>query len=241
MSLQVQVRFTRGFRIDAEFVADRGVTVLFGASGAGKTTVLDSIAGLSTPVEGRVVLGGKVLLDVSQGVNVRTERRGIGYVPQTLALFPHMTAAENVAFGMLKAVSSFKVRASKAGEWLERVGVAHRAHAKPHELSGGERQRVAIARALATGPRLLLLDEPFSALDDTTKFRLLDDFKQLLAEAAVPVLFVTHDVVEAVTLGMRAIEMSDGRVVRSGDAEEVLGARREELLRRLSKDRVNSK
>ena len=227
-ALEVRVKFTRGFPLSAELVAERGVTVLFGASGAGKTTILDAISGFREPSEGRIVLGGATLFDSTVRTNLRPERRGIGYVPQTLALFPHMTAEENVAFGMRSDPRT------KAREWLQRFGVAYLADRRPAQWSGGERQRVAIARALATGPRLLLLDEPFSALDENTKFSVIEDLKTWLQESALTVLFVTHDVAEAFALGERVVEIESGRILREGSVSDVLGGRRDELVRRLT-------
>jgi ABC-type sulfate/molybdate transport systems ATPase subunit len=242
------MKFARGFPLCAEFVAEPGVTVLFGASGAGKTTILDTISGFREPSEGRIALEGTALFDSNARTNLKPERRGVGYVPQTLALFPNMTAEENVAFG---AVSSFKFRVLRSGtqtnksqgrysgreaaeHWLRRFGVAHRAKAMPRDLSGGERQRVAIARALASGPRLLLLDEPFSALDENTKFAVIQDLKTWLRESVLTVLFVTHDVAEAFALGERVIEIEDGKILQEGSVPEVLGGRRDDLIRRLT-------
>lgn len=226
--LEVKMKFARGFRLCAEFVVEPGVTVLFGASGAGKTTILDTISGFREPSEGRIVLGGATLFDSITSTNLRPERRGIGYVPQMLALFPHMTAEENVAFGM-----RLQPRA-KAREWLERFAVAHLADRRPAQWSGGERQRVAIARALATNPRLLLLDEPFSALDEKTKFSAIEDLKLRLRESGLTVLFVTHDVAEAFALGERVIEIEGGKISQEGSVFDVLGGRRDELIRRLT-------
>ncbi|HEY0565868.1 MAG TPA: ATP-binding cassette domain-containing protein [Terriglobales bacterium] len=223
-TLDVRSRFAHGFPLDVTFAADSGVTVLFGASGAGKTTILDAIAGLRHPDAGRVVLDGTKLFDSERNVNLKPERRCIGYVPQSLALFPHMTAAENVAFGIRGGNAQ-----QQANEWLVRVGLRDKERMRPAHLSGGERQRVAVARALATRPKLLLLDEPFSALDSELKLRLVADLKTWI-EPNVPVLFVTHDLVEALAAADRVIEIAAGRIVSTGTADEVLAARRERLL-----------
>ncbi len=232
MSLDVAIRWQGGsFALDVVFRAGAGTTVLFGESGAGKTTVLDSIAGLRTPQQGSIALDEVTLFDSAKKQCVKPERRRIGYVQQSLALFPHLTALENVVFGMREPR---RERAALAAAWLERVGVSARARARPAQLSGGERQRVAIARALATGPRLLLLDEPFSALDAKTKFALTDDLRDWIPPQ-IPVLFVTHDLTEAFALGDRVVEIAAGRIVAQGTPDAVVGDGRDRLIARLQR------
>jgi molybdate transport system ATP-binding protein len=226
-ALEVQLQFRHGFELDVQFSADAGVTVLFGASGAGKTTILNAIAGIRGAEAGRVVLDAITLFDSERKANLKPERRRVGYVPQSLALFPHMTAAENVAFGIFGSDAQ-----QQASDWLARVGLKGKERVRPAHLSGGERQRVAVARALATRPKLLLLDEPFSALDSELKLRLVSDLKRWI-EPTVPVLFVTHDLVEALAVADRVIELADGRIMRQGTADEVLADRRERLLNSL--------
>ncbi|MBV9062981.1 MAG: ATP-binding cassette domain-containing protein [Alphaproteobacteria bacterium] len=222
----------RGFRLKAEFAVAAGTTVVFGASGVGKTTLLNVIAGLVEPEVGKIVLDGRTLLDRGAGVCLPPEERKAGYVPQTLGLFPHKTSLENVAFGAKSA--------EYAREWLERMHVSHRRDAYPGSLSGGERQRVALARALATDPQVLLLDEPFSALDIGIKYRLAEELKSSWAATPIPVLMVTHDLGEALTLGDYVLELEAGEIVRRGPPAEVLGPRREELLRRWQEIRAET-
>ena len=199
----------RDFTLDVEFSVASGVTVIFGPSGSGKTTVLQCLAGLVKPDAGSIRVGGEVLFDCGRKINVPPEERRVGYVFQELALFPHMTAAENVAFGIRNGGERDRL----VSDILERFHVAHLASNRPDEISGGERQRVALARALVTRPRLLLLDEPFSALDDELKLAIIGDLKQWLAQNSIPVLLVTHDRSEASLLGERMLLMKEGSVV----------------------------
>lgn len=212
----------RGFLLDVDFVAPPGVTILFGASGSGKTTTLKSIAGLLRPDSGHVSVGDRVLFDSGRGVNLPARERGAGYVFQSLALFPHLTALGNVEFALTGG--SAAVRRSRARSLLEQFGVGHAADRRPRDISGGEAQRVALARALASGPRLLLLDEPLSALDEATKLDIIADLKGLNRELRLPVLYVTHSREEAVQMGARALVYERGRVVAEGEPLEVFGA-----------------
>jgi molybdate transport system ATP-binding protein len=199
----------RHFSVDVEFSAPTGVTVIFGPSGSGKTTVLQCIAGLLPPDKGLISIGNESVFDSEKDFDLAPQQRRIGYVFQDLALFPHMTAAENIAFGIRENGNR---RAEKVREMLERFSIAHVAAHRPSEISGGERQRVALARALVTEPRLLLLDEPFSALDDPLKLEIIADLKQWLEQHRIPVLFVTHDRSEAGALGERMLLMTNGRI-----------------------------
>jgi molybdate transport system ATP-binding protein len=213
--LQVQLTKTfvpgrlRHFSLDVEFTAPVGVTVIFGPSGSGKTTLLQCIAGLLRPDSGVISIGNESIFDSEQVVELPPQQRRIGYVFQDLALFPHMTATENIAFGTRENGGR---RDEMVSDVLERFRIAHVAAHRPGEISGGERQRVALARALVTQPRLLLLDEPFSALDDPLKLEIIADLKQWLEEHRIPVLFVTHDRSEAAALGDRMLLMKDGNV-----------------------------
>ena len=200
----------RRFVLDVEFAAPGGVTVIFGPSGSGKTTVLQCLAGLLQPDSGAVSVGDAPLFDLARKINLAPQERRVGYVFQDLALFPHMTAAENIGFGIR---SNGDERARMVRDILERFHIAHVASHRPDEISGGERQRVALARALVTRPRLLLLDEPFSALDDELKLAIIGDLKQWLEQNSIPVLFVTHDRSEAEVLGERVVRLKDGSVV----------------------------
>jgi molybdate transport system ATP-binding protein len=194
---------------------------LAGPSGAGKSSVLRVIAGLLAPHAGRVACGEHVWLDRDRGIDVPPEARRCGYVFQDYALFPHLSAWQNVAYGLRAPRRERRVRAH---ELLERFGLAARADDRPRTLSGGERQRVAVARALAVGPRALLLDEPLSALDARTRAAASRELAAVLHEAGVPALLVTHDFQEAALLGDRVGVMDGGRVVQVGSAGELAAA-----------------
>ena len=204
--------------IDAS--ADEIVAVL-GPNGAGKTTLLRAIAGLVPIDAGRIEVDGTVLDDVSRGIHVPPELRPIGVVFQDYLLFPHLTAVENVAFGLrAHGVSSGEAR-RRAMEWLERLGIAAHAGSRPQALSGGQAQRVALARALATNPRLLLLDEPLAALDVSARSEVRRDLKRHLASFSGIRVLITHDPLEALALADRLVIVESGRVVQSGSAAEV--------------------
>lgn len=200
----------RDFGVDVEFIAPAGVTVIFGPSGSGKTTILQCIAGLLRPDEGVISMGGHRLFDSASNIDCPPQQRSVGYVFQDLALFPHMTAAENIAFG-IRVNGSRKT--DMVRDIMERFSVTHAAEHRPGEISGGERQRVALARALVTEPRLLLLDEPFSALDDALKMEIIGDLRQWLDQHEIPVLLVTHDRTEAEALGGRMLALNEGKIV----------------------------
>jgi molybdate transport system ATP-binding protein len=196
------------FALDIEFAAPAGVTVIFGPSGSGKTTVLQCLAGLLDPHQGAIFIDGETLFDSARNINLKPQERRIGYVFQDLALFPHMSAAENVAFGTRENGDE---KGRLVRDILERFHIAHLATHRPDEISGGERQRVALARALVTRPRLLLLDEPFSALDDELKLSIIADLKRWLEENRIPVLLVTHDRDEAALMNGRMMLLKDGK------------------------------
>jgi ABC-type Fe3+/spermidine/putrescine transport system ATPase subunit len=199
----------RHFHLDIEFSAPSGVTVIFGPSGSGKTTVLQCLAGLLKPDAGTVRLGSETLFDCARKINLPPQERRVGYVFQDLALFPHMRAAENVAFGIRQRSER---KQELVRDIMERFHIAHLSSHRPDELSGGERQRVALARALVIQPRLLLLDEPFSALDDELKLAIIADLKTWLEQNQIPVLLVTHDREEARMLGGRMLLMKEGSI-----------------------------
>jgi molybdate transport system ATP-binding protein len=220
------------FILDVEFKAPPGVTILFGASGAGKSQTLRAVAGLTRPDEGRISVGDEVFFDSARGINLPVRRRRVGYLFQHLALFPHMTALENVEFGA--SAASRRERRAKALALLERFGVAHAAGRRPHAVSGGEAQRVALARALAGEPRLLLLDEPLSALDEPVKLDIISALKGLNRDLRLPILYVTHSRDEALSLGERALIFERGRVVAAGEPHEVFGSPRRASVARLT-------
>ncbi len=223
MSLDVDVRTVLGtLDLQMKFGLEEGeVVALLGPNGAGKTTLLCAIAGLTPIVAGRVALDGEVLEDTAVEKYVPTEERPIGFVFQDYLLFPHMSALDNVAFGLRARGTGRADAGRRAMEWLDRVGLMDRASSRPAELSGGERQRVALARALAPDPRVLLLDEPLAALDATTRVAVRRDLKAHLASFRGVRLVVTHDPLEAAMLADRLIVMEGGKHVQTGVPAEV--------------------
>jgi molybdate transport system ATP-binding protein len=209
----------RGFELDLELELAGGCLAVAGPSGAGKTTLLRACAGLARPARGRVVVDCETWTDTARDVFVPPEERRCGFLFQDYALFPHLTAAQNVAYAL--GGLSRAERGRRAAELLERFGVGRLASSRPRELSGGERQRVALARTLAREPKLLLLDEPLSALDARTRAAAARQLAQALAEASVPALLVTHDFAEAAMLGDEVAVVDQGRLVQRGRAEEL--------------------
>jgi molybdate transport system ATP-binding protein len=199
-----------------------GRLALAGPSGAGKTSVLRLLAGLRRPDRGRISCDGQLWLDTRQGVQLDVELRGCGFVFQNYALFPHLSAWRNVAFG-LRGLPRAQ-RRERAVELLERFAMGDRADSRPSELSGGERQRVALARALARPPRLLLLDEPLSALDPRTRTRAALELASILAEIGATTIIVTHDFHEASLLGERVGVIDRGRLIQLAGASELAAA-----------------
>jgi len=223
VSLEASVRVglgTLALHVDLR-VDDREVVAVLGPNGAGKTTFLRTLAGLIPLDEGRIVLDGAVLDDVASGVFVPPERRPIGVVFQDHLLFPHLTAMENIAFGLrCHGVRTDETR-RQAHQWLERVGLLDHGHARPAQLSGGQAQRVALARALAISPRMLLLDEPLSALDVRTRADLRRLLRHHLDAFPGVRLLVTHDPFEALMLATRVVVLEAGCVVQSGAPAEI--------------------
>ena len=211
------------FKLDVAAAIGPGECLaLAGPSGAGKSSVLRIIAGLLRPDRGRVACGDRVWLDTARGIDLPPDERRCGYVFQDYALFPHLTAWQNVAYGLTRLPRG--ERRGRAVALLERFGVAERADARPRTLSGGERQRVAVARALAVEPDALLLDEPLAALDARTRAAAGRELAAVLREAAVPALLVTHDFQEAALLGDRVGVIDGGRIVQLGTAGELAAA-----------------
>ncbi|HEX8116117.1 MAG TPA: ABC transporter ATP-binding protein [Pyrinomonadaceae bacterium] len=205
-------------RVRLEVCAE--ILVLFGPSGAGKTQTLNAIAGLTTPDSGRIVLGKDIFFRSGQNgsaFNLPPRRRRVGYVFQQYALFPHMTALENVAYALWRQPGARE----RAEELLERMHLGQQSSRYPHELSGGQQQRVAIARALAMRPRVLLMDEPFSALDSPTRRRLHQDIIALQQEERLIVVYVTHNLADAFAVGHRLAIMRDGSIEQVGVPEDV--------------------
>jgi molybdate transport system ATP-binding protein len=209
-----------GFTLHVRWTAGDGVAVLFGPSGAGKSLTLACLAGLVRPDEGRVVVDGRVLFDAAAGVDLPPQRRRVGYVFQGYALFPHLSVAENVGFGLRDRPRV--ERAQRVTGVLERLGLHDLAARRPSELSGGQRQRVALGRALAIDPALLLLDEPFSALDLPLRRALRDELRSTLAELRMAAVVVTHDFAEAYRLGDCIVVYENGKVVQAAPRAELL-------------------
>jgi molybdate transport system ATP-binding protein len=218
VSLDVDVRARIGeFHLDARFAVEDGLTVVFGPSGAGKTRLLRLIAGLDVPTQGRIVLDGTRFVDTDAGIDLPAHERRVGLVGQQSALLPHRSAVANVALAVREGDRAAR-RAAALG-LLDRLDAAALAERRPRELSGGQQQRVALARALAGAPRLLLLDEPFSALDLPVRERLRTLVREVAVATATTTLFVTHDPDERDALADRVLVAEHGvfaRVVPPG-------------------------
>ncbi|MHB1004725.1 MAG: ABC transporter ATP-binding protein [Chloroflexota bacterium] len=208
------------FNLDASFTAGDGVVALFGPSGAGKSLTLQCIAGLLAPDAGLILINGQPAYDAARGINVPAQARGVGYVFQSYALFPHLTVWENVAYGLHRLPR--EARAATVEKMLALMRLQGLERRRPDELSGGQRQRVALARALAPKPQVLLLDEPFSALDSPIRGRLREEVLPLLRGVAITTVLVTHDLREAYALSQQMVVYDAGRVLQTGSREEVL-------------------
>jgi molybdate transport system ATP-binding protein len=220
LTVDVEKHLSPIFSLEAHFTAPPGVTILFGASGSGKSTVLRCLAGLTRPDSGRIAIDDRVLFDSTTGVDVPVRDRHIGYVFQQLALFPHLTTADNIAYGLSTLpVAEQRRRVAAIADAFHISAILER---KPSQTSGGERQRTALARALITMPSLLLLDEPLSALDHAIQSRIMDDLRRWNESHRIPVVYVTHNHREVFALGERVVVLESGRVVASGSPHEVL-------------------
>ena len=231
LSLQLRKRFqTRdcSFELNVDLEIPAGITILFGPSGAGKTTILDCIAGLTTPESGMLNLKERVLFNGEKGIDVSPQNRRVGYVFQDLALFPHLSVKKNVQYGIASLPAS--EREERSRQILESFHVAELQQRKPSEISGGERQRVALARALVTDPAVLLLDEPLAALDAAIKSKIVDDLRAWNESHQIPILYVTHSREEVFALGERVIVLQNGKVIAQGTPHEVMTAPRQETI-----------
>jgi len=206
------------FLLDASFEAN-GVLViaLFGRSGAGKTSIINMVAGLIRPDSGRIVVKGRSVFDSEKGVNVPTEKRRFGYIFQDGRLFPHMSVKANLLYGM-KLLPKDR-RHVRFDQVVELLGIEHVLNRRPAKLSGGEKQRVAIGRALLTSPDLLLMDEPMASLDNARKTEVLPFIARLPTEFAIPILYVSHSISEIRSIADRIVFVDSGRVIVSGNAE----------------------
>jgi molybdate transport system ATP-binding protein len=220
LAVRVRKRFAASFALDVEFSAPPGVTILFGASGSGKTTLLRCVAGLMTPDAGAVAVDADLVFDDRTSVDVPSWRRRFGFVFQQLALFPHLTAADNIAYGLAHLDAADRRRRAAAIADSFRIG--HLLTRRPAEISGGERQRVGLARALVTDPRVLLLDEPLSGLDRIAQSRIIEDLRAWNAAHRIPILYVTHSHREVFALGERVLILQDGRIAADGAPDAVV-------------------
>jgi molybdate transport system ATP-binding protein len=211
-----------GFALDVDFEAPAGVTILFGASGSGKTMTLRSIAGITRPDRGKIIINNQVIFDSDKGIDMPIRKRRVGYLFQHRALFPHKTALANVEFGMTNQTR--RDRRERALKMMAALHIEHTAGRKPRDISGGEAQRVALARALSSGPRILLLDEPLSAIDEATKLGIITDLKAINREMLLPIIYVTHSREEAIAIGERVIVYEAGRIVARGEPIAVFGS-----------------
>jgi molybdate transport system ATP-binding protein len=209
-----------GFTLEVEFAAAQGVTVLFGPSGAGKTLMLDAVAGFVKPDEGRVMLDDEILYDGATKVCLRPQKRNCGYVFQNYALFPHMTLRENLAFAAERRPRLERHR--RVADMLEKFRLTEVAGRRPHEVSGGQRQRCSIARALIGEPKMLLLDEPATGLDAPLRAELYDALRRVKEDFKTPMLLVTHDLAECFELAEDMLIVHQGRVVQKGMPRVIL-------------------
>ena len=219
MSLSVTLshRFP-DFALDVEFTAPPGVTALFGASGSGKTTVINAVAGLLRPDIGHISADTQTLLDTKTGINLPTHRRRLGYVFQEGRLFPHLTVRQNLTYGRWFQPKS----PDRFDEIIDMLGITPLLNRRPAALSGGEKQRTAIGRALLSNPQILLMDEPLAALDDARKAEILPYIERLRDAAQIPILYVSHAMPEVARLATHLVVLENGQSIRSGPVGAVL-------------------
>ena len=226
--LEVQAEKQLGeFSLNVSFTSDTTATALFGPSGAGKTSVINMIAGLVAPERGRIVLDGDVLLDSGTGTNVPAWRRRLGYVFQEGRLFPHFSVKRNLDYG--RWISGRARDPKQFSHVIELLDIGHLLDRRPGKLSGGERQRVAVGRALLMQPRLLLLDEPLASLDAARKYDILPYLERLRDEAHVPLIYVSHNAAEIKRVANRVVRLESGKVVETGGIELLDGVRADVL------------
>ena len=206
------------FDLDVEFSIENELLVIEGSSGAGKTTILNCLAGIVTADEGKITIDEKVLFSHTDKVNIPAEKRNIGYLFQNYALVPNMTVKQNILYG-LKNKREYKKKATRkelleyAGYMMETLGLSHLADKNSNAISGGEKQRVALARAMVTRPSLLLLDEPFSALDENTKSKIYDEFRDFKESLNIPTILITHNHRETQLFADKNITLKEGRIL----------------------------
>ncbi|MBV9183034.1 MAG: molybdenum ABC transporter ATP-binding protein [Acidobacteria bacterium] len=220
------------FELDVTCRVENGITILFGASGAGKTTLLDVIAGLRTPQAGQITIGKRVLFDSDKGINLSVQSRRLGYVFQDVALFPHLSVAANVHYGLRGR--GVEKQQQHADEIMHALGIVTLRERRPAQLSGGERQRVALARALVTRPAILLLDEPLAALDLPVRMKIAEDLRRTIQAEPLPVIYVTHNRDEVFLLGEKLLVLERGKLIAHGTPHEVMSAPRNETVAQLA-------
>jgi molybdate transport system ATP-binding protein len=221
LTATLQRRLGSEFALDVAFTVHPGINVLFGPSGSGKTTILQLLAGIDSPDAGRIALAQRVLFDSPERINLPPQQRRVGYVFQHLALFPHLTAAQNVMYGLAHLPGA--ARQHHARMLLEETfGISQLADRRADKLSGGEKQRVALARALAPEPDFLLLDEPLSALDLATKSRILDELLTWVKDRPIPILYVTHDREEIFSAAQHILILENGKIIAEGAPDTTL-------------------
>ena len=221
MSLEVNIKKDLGsFVLDIAFNTEMGISALLGASGCGKSLTLKCIAGIIKPDSGRIVLNGRVLFDSKEKIDIPPQKRGVGYLFQNYALFPNMTVEQNIACGIYHEKNK-KLKKKKVAEIIEKMQISGLEKRKPHQLSGGQQQRVALARILIGNPEILLLDEPFSALDSYLKEYMISEVKKILLEYDKDMLLVTHSREEAYALCSDILVMDNGKLSRKGPKDEV--------------------
>jgi len=219
--IDVDIEYTRGdFQLRTKFVSEDRVIALFGRSGSGKTSIVQCLAGLLKPSAGYIRIAGETLFDSSARINVRPEKRRIGYVFQDARLFPHLKVRGNLTYGMnLLPVNE---RRHEPQEIAEMLGIDDLMNRLPSTLSGGERQRVAIGRALLASPKLLLMDEPLSALDNDRKSEIMPFIENLRDQLGVPIVYVSHAIEEVVRLADTMVVLADGKTLATGDVEDIM-------------------
>jgi molybdate transport system ATP-binding protein len=227
LSVHLQKRLA-DFTLDVSFEAASGVTIVFGESGSGKTTLLRCVAGVTRPDAGRIAVGDRVLFDGVERVDVAPSQRNVGFVFQHLALFPHLSAYENIAYGLSHLPPDR--RRDRVNAIAESFRITNLLDRRPGRISGGERQRVGLARSLVTDPDILLLDEPLSALDHATQTHIIEDLLRWNDARQIPVLYVTHSQREAFALGQRVLVVEEGTLVADGTPAEVMNAPTHERL-----------
>src|ERR1700693_513812 len=221
MTLDIHIQKTihaaeRRFELDVHFRSDALRMVLFGPSGAGKSLTLQAIAGLITPDAGHIAFNERVLFDTQAGIHLTPQRRRIAYLFQDYALFPHLTVAQNLGFGLSRSWLPLRhpEQHRLVQQWLNAFRIDNTAASYPAQLSGGQRQRVALARALVSPPDMLLLDEPFAALDQSLRQHMRDELKEMQQQLALPMLIITHDPADVAALGDVVFTMQDGKIAQ---------------------------